>query len=733
MNLSVNGNKSLREIRRWLAAVLSVMLIATTFSSIASAADETVTGIELSYDSWDYNNSTSSLEVFIDDDAVIVSLLAATSSSSTKKDVSASATWKSSNTSYVKVDKGVLTAVGKGTATISATYGGYTQNIKVTSDYVYDSVQILKNGSNAAESYDVSLGAEQVFTLSGIKSGASNENITTNATWTSSSSSVATVDDGTVTLVGTGTTTITAKYKGKSDTVKLVVTSPYKSLALSPKTLLEIDMGDDDQTIQAIATTTSGSTETVTTKATWTTSSAAVATVEDGVVTPVATGQTKITATYLGVSSTIDVVVRTPYQSIKLSPAKEYQMMLNSPGLQITAEVQGLSGNDENVTTQAEWTSSNLIVATVTNGLVTPKAVGTTKITASIKGISRSIDITVFPSVSELTIDKESIDTFPEKSETLPKVSGTTFGGDTADVSKIVKWTVADEKIATIEDGKWTAVAVGKAVVTAELNGLKATFELNVHLTPVKLVPSTKELSVVIGKDSALPTITVVNQDGSEEDVSSKATWKASSDNAIVVNGKVKGLEASKVTLTATYLNKTTTVKAYVEEEIEKLVAEPSSLELYPGKSKSVKVTGYYVSGKKVVLSSKMNWTVSSSTLATVNGSTVKALAVGSGKLTGSYQGKTLEIPITVSPKLKSLTLSDKSLKLSPGASYSLKLQANYTTGNPADVTTSAAWVTSKASVATVSNGKIIALSKGSATIKATFDGKTVSMRVTVK
>lgn len=733
MNLSVNGNKSLREIRRWLAAVLSVMLIATTFSGIANAADETVTDIELSYDSLDYDSGTSSLKVFVEDDAVIISLLATISGASKNKDVSASATWKSSNTSIVKVDKGVLTAVGKGTATVSASYSGYTENIKVTSDYVYDSVQILKNGSNAAESYDVNLGAEQVFTLSGIKSGSSNENITTNATWTSSSSSVATVDDGTVTLVGAGTTTITAKYKGKTDTVKLVVTSPYKSLALSPKTILEIDMGDDDQTIQAIATTTSGSTETVTAKATWTTSSAAVATVKDGVVTPVATGQTKITATYLGVSSTIDVVVRTPYQSIKLSPAKEYQMMLNSPGLQITAEVQELSGGSENVTSQAEWTSSNLIVATVTNGLVTPKATGTTKITAAIKGISRSIDITVFPSVSELKIDKDSIDTFPKKSETLPKVSGTTFGGDTADVSKIVKWTVADEKIATIEDGKWTAVAVGKTVVTAELNGLKKTFELIVHLTPVKLVPSTKELSVVIGKDSALPTITVVNQDGSEENVSSKATWKASSDNAIVVNGKVKGIEASKVTLTATYLNKTTTVKAYVEEEIEKLVAEPSSLELFPGKSKSVKVTGYYVSGKKVVLSSKMDWTVSSSTLASVKGSTVKALAVGSGKLTGTYQGKTLEVPITVSPKLKSLTLSDKSLKLSPGASSSVKLQANYTTGNPVDVTTSATWVTSKASVATVSNGKIIALSKGSATIKATFNGKTVSMRVTVK
>ncbi|MNE36273.1 Bacterial Ig-like domain (group 2) [compost metagenome] len=128
-----------------------------------------------------------------------------------------------------------------------------------------------------------------------------------------------------------------------------------------------------------------------------------------------------------------------------------------------------------------------------------------------------------------------------------------------------------------------------------------------------------------------------------------------------------------------------------------------------------------------------MNWESGNTNLATVNGSSVKAVAVGTTKISGSYQGKSIVVPVVVSPKLKSLALSSKSVKLSPGATYSVKLQANYTTISPSDVTSAAVWTSSKSSVATVKNGQITAVSKGSTSIKATYAGKTVTIRVTVK
>lgn len=710
---------------------LAFVLLMTSAAGIASAAD-TVTGLEFDYDTSDYNSSSNQLEMYVENDSVNVTLMASISGASTKKDVTASATWKTTNSAAVKVDKGVLTGLSKGSATISATYEGFTIYIKAYSDYVYDEVVLLNKGVDAGKTATVNLGDKLVYTLNGSKSTKS-EDVTLDATWTSSNSSVATVDDGEVTLAGVGTTTITAKLKGKTDTITLTVQSPYESISISPSAVLDLEVDTDDTELSATAKGKDGKDYTVTSDATWTSGNTAVVTVDKGVVTPVGTGTTKITVSYRGVSTTVEVVVRTPYQSLKLSPEKEYHLQLQDDALQITAEVLTNSNTQSTVTGAATWTSSNLLVATVAAGKVTPKGAGTTKITATYKGLTRSIQVTVYPSIKALTVETTSIDSFVGDSEKFPTVKATTFDGEEVDVTSLTTWTSSDETIAVADSGKWTAKAIGETVFTANVQDYSVDVKLIVHVKPLKLLPEYKDTSIIIGKEVALPSITVVNEDGEEEDVSSSVKWKTTSDNIVLKTTTMRGLEASSVTLTATYLNKSVTVKVKIEEEIVKLVAELSKIELYPGSSKSIKVTGYYASGKTISLSSKMGWTVNPTTLATIKTTTVKGLVVGSGKLVGSYQGKTLEIPIVVSPKLKSLTLSEKSAKLSAGQSLTIKLQANYTTGAPVDATSSAVWTTTKSSVATVNNGKITAVSKGTASIKATYSGKTVTFRVTVK
>ncbi|URN95955.1 MAG: hypothetical protein NAG76_06905 [Candidatus Pristimantibacillus lignocellulolyticus] len=723
---------SLRQGQKWLAAALVITLITTSMTGIAYAADEKVTGIEFEYESSEYNSSTSSFELFVEEDKVNVSVLSTISGSTSKKDVTTLATWKSSNTSYVKVDKGVLTGVGKGTATISATYKDYKISIKATSDYVYDSVTLMQNDKAAPAKAEVEIGQSLIYTLDGSKDSVI-EDITSEATWTTSNSSIAKVDDGTIELVGTGNVTITAKLKGKSDSISLVVSSPYKSISISPDKQLELEVGEDDKKLEAIAVPKAGGTMNITDTAVWTSANPNIASIEKGKVKPVSPGKTTITVSHLGVTASIEVVVRTAYQSIKLSPEKEYHMLLQDKPLQIKAEVLNNSNISNTVTTLADWTTSDIVVATVENGLVTPKAVGTTKITASYKGVSRSIDVTVYPSVTGITLDVESIDSFANSSGDLPAVSGKLFDGSKVDVSKLVQWSSKDESIAVIEKGKWSTKELGKTVLTAKIANYEVDVELIVHVKPLKIVTDVKELSVILGKDTPYPSVIVINEDGDEEDISKKVKWKTSSDNLLLKTDSIKGLEASTVTLTATYLNKSTTVKVRIEEEIVKLVAEPTSLELNPNRSKSIKVTGYYKDGRSVVLSSKINWTVSPSTLASVKGSTIKALQVGTGIVSGSYQGISIAVPIKVTPKIKSLSLSDKSAKLAPGGTFTVKLTANYTTGNPVVVTEAAVWTTNKASVATVKDGKITAVGKGSATIKATFDGKSTTIRVTVK
>ncbi|MGO4538706.1 Ig-like domain-containing protein [Paenibacillus sp. 2TAB19] len=734
MNLRLQWNLSFMQARKWLAATLALMLIATSMTGIAYAAEDTVTGIEFDYDASDFNSSTNSLDLKVESDKINVTLFANISGSTTKKNVTSSATWKSSSASIVKVESGVLTGLGKGTATITATYSGYTVSIKATSDYVYDQIVIKDSeGGEVDSTQKIKLGEKLVYKLDGIKTNAEDELIT-DATWLTSNTAVATVVDGTITLVGAGSTTITAKYKGKSDTVVLTVSSPYKSIELNKSGLLELEIGTDDTVLTATAT----EQDTlkiipVTDIAKWTSSSTAVATVDKGSITPVGAGKTTITVSYLGVTTSIEVVVRAAYQSIKLTPEKEYHMFLQDPKLSIKAEVLTNQNETDDATQDATWTSSNVIVATVEYGVVTPKGVGTTKITASHKGVSRSIEVTVYASINAVKTESKEIDGFVSDSAELPKVTATIFDGTETDVSKLVKWTSSDEEIATIKDGKWTAVAIGEAVLTGTVQGYKVEAKLTVHVKPLKLIASTKEMSVIIGKETALPSVTVVNEDGEEEDVTKSIKWKTTSDNIVLKAETVKGLEASTVSLTGTYLNKTITVKVRIEEEIVKLVVEPTSLALNPGRSKSIKVTGYYKDGKKISLGSKMNWEVNPDTIASVNGSSVKAIAVGSGKVSGSYQGKKVEIALVVTPKLKSLSVSSKTVSLSPGAAFAITLTANYTTGSPVNATASAIWTSSKPSVATVIDGKITAVSKGTSTIKASFGGKTITIRVSVK
>jgi hypothetical protein len=738
VNLMKSWSLSFKDARRWFAATLALALILGTFGGVAQAAEDTVTGIEMDYEDADYNSVTSSLEMFVEDDKVNVTVLASISGSTSKKDVTTEAAWKTSNSSAVKVDKGVLTGVGSGTATITATYKGYSATIKAKSDFVYDEVILLQNGSTAPTSIaDIKLGETVVFTLDGKKGSADSIDITEDATWTSSSSSVATVDAGRITLVGAGTATITARFKGKSDTIKLTITSPYKSIEIGPEQpgdLLDMEIGSDDRVLTATVTPKTGGTLVVTDEAKWTSANTKVVTVEKGVVTAVGAGKTTITVSHLGVTDTLNVVVRTPFQSIRLSPEKEFHMQLQDNPLQIKAEVVDNKNVEKVITTEGTWTSSDVSVAIVSQGKVTPKGVGTTKITISHLGISRSIDVTVYPSIRKIKAEKTEIDGFKGITGELPKITATTFDGSTIDISKLVKWTNSDDEIAELDGTKWTAKALGKTTFTATAQGYEAEVTLTVHLKPVKLIAETKDLSIITGKSSDLPKVSVIYEDGEEADISKSIEWKTTSDNILLLEKSMKGLEASTVTLTGTYLNKTVSVRVKIEEEIVRFEVDPTIIELNPNRSKSIKVYGYYKDGKKVSIGTKMNWTVANGNIATVSGtSSVKALNVGTTKVTGSYQGKTVEIPVLVTPKLKSLQLSSKSAQLAIGGTYSVTIQAVYLTGSPVDATTAAVWTSSKESVATVKDGKITAVSKGSATIKASFGGKSASFRVTVK
>ena len=132
-----------------------------------------------------------------------------------------SVTWSTSDSSVAKVStKGKITAVSRGTATITATTvdGSYTATCNVTVKQPVTGVSLNVN--------DLSLNISDTSTLTATvtPSNANNKNVT----WSSSDTSIATVSNGVVTSVsvGTATITVTTSDGGYTDTCLVTVMTP---------------------------------------------------------------------------------------------------------------------------------------------------------------------------------------------------------------------------------------------------------------------------------------------------------------------------------------------------------------------------------------------------------------------------------------------------------------------------------------------------------------------------
>lgn len=672
--------------------------------------------------------NASPVFLYVDHQTAQLKVLATIEGSSTKKEVTADVVWVSSAPQSVKVDKGLLTGVAKGSAAISAKYKGFTITLNATSDYLFKELKL-----SADQTMDMDLGSSAVAVSAfAVEEEGDSYEVSDDAVWTSSNSSVAAVSKGQITPVSKGTATITARYKGLSATVKVNVSSPYYALQIEGGSSVEMTVGQEEVQLKAQAKLVGGAFEDVTEKAVWSSSNAGAITVDKGKLNAVGTGIAKITVSYLGVSTEAHVIARLPYQALILSPQKDQYIFTTDAPVQISVFVANDAASRNDVTAQANWTSSNPMAVTVNQGLITPKAPGKSIVKISYRGLTEEIQVSVMPVISNMKIDSEDLSLFKNEVQDVPAVVGTDLEGKEIDFSPLADWTSDHEDTVKVESGKLVAGKPGSAKLTVTMKGYTDTLNVTVQEKVLMLKPSYTNLSLVVGQETGLPTVKAVLEDGTEQDVTSLVKWKSSSPNLLVKGSTLKALLGSKVNLEGTYLNKSLKLLVVLEEPLASLTVEPVTVRLNPGRGQSIKVKGTYADGKEVTLSSKVQWISSNSSIATVKGSVVKGAAEGSATLTASYQGKPLTVTVNVVPKLTKLKASETSFKLKAGDTVQANVQALFDSGKTVDVTGDTAWSSSNTSVVTVTGGEITAVKKGSATIKATYNKKTVSIRVTV-
>lgn len=341
----------------------------------------------------------------------------------------------------------------------------------------------------------IPVGITQDFQATATFHDGTTQDVTMDATWTSSNPSVATVGSfGRTSGVSTSPTpvTITASFDGQSNSGQLRVSNAIlQSITVAPA-----------QTILAPASTVGffvtglyndGTTQ-FPSSATWTSSDTQVVTVTNsGFATGQQQGPAMITATVkqngISFTSTAAVVVDpSPLVSITVTPAS--QSIPAGVSAQFTATGKFQDSSQQNLTTSANWASSSPSVATVSNaypreGLATGVASGTTNITAVFFGAPNS---PATLTVSTATLTSIAISpTTPTVTVGTPvsfTATGTFSDNSMIDLTNQANWGSSNVTVATINSaGQASTASKGMTTITVSFTQNGTTTKTTTLLT----------------------------------------------------------------------------------------------------------------------------------------------------------------------------------------------------------------------------------------------------------
>ena len=218
--------------------------------------------------------------------------------------VTSSVSWSSSTPPVATVNAtGEATAVAAGSSAITAALNGASGTATLTV-----LAKSLSGISVAPSAANLAIGVTQQFTATGNYNDGSIANVTSLATWTSSSPAVAAINStGLATGIAAGSSTIRASLSGFSSTAALTVATVTSILVSPASPTIAVDAV---QQLTATAAYSNGSTADVSSSATWTSSAPAIAFVDAaGLAGGVLAGSSTITASYAGAHGTSSLTV----------------------------------------------------------------------------------------------------------------------------------------------------------------------------------------------------------------------------------------------------------------------------------------------------------------------------------------------------------------------------------------------------------------------------------------
>lgn len=318
-------------------------------------------------------------------------------------DLTATATWASSSAGVAAIaadgaGAGLATGMDVGTAEISASLGGMTASTTLTVN-----AAILTSLSITPASSAAAVGLTQQLHVAGAFSDMTTQDLTTQATWSSSAGAIAGVSNvdgsrGLVTALGAGSTVITASFGGMQASTNLAVSAAtVTSVSITPPHP-SVAKGLPQQ-FHLTGVFSDGSTADLTAQATWASSVWTVATISNaastrGFASALGAGATDVSATFRGMSAstTLTVSAAVPV-SLAMTPVNPSVSFGSTQQFHVSGTFS--DGSTQDLTAMATWTSSADLVAAISNalgtkGLVTALGLGASTVTATYAGLSAS-------------------------------------------------------------------------------------------------------------------------------------------------------------------------------------------------------------------------------------------------------------------------------------------------------------------------------------------------------
>ena len=435
--------------------------------------------------------------------------------------------------------------------------GGFTASATIT---VAEGIIKVTGVTLDKPSLELEIGESDTLTATVAPDDATNKAVS----WSSANDAIATVEDGVVTAVAAGETTVTVTtvdgdFKATANVV--VKAAPIKVTGVSlDQTMVTLEIGES-VTVEATVTPENATNKEVK----WSIANTAIATVTDGVVTAVAEGETTLTATTADGGHTATIPVKVVTEKVPVE-----QVLMNYPSQILEGEegfisvlVMPLNATNRNVTItlsdpevlSIKYKGPNTDVPQADDYTIKGLKPGTCTIKAVSDegGFERECTITVRSNiiikVSSITISPET--TTIEVGETK-QLTAAVLPNDAE--NKEIEWSSSDTSVATVDaNGLVTGVASGEVTITATAkDGSRVTGTAQVTVSTglvesIAVKPYTCEIEVG-SKKQLTATVSPSDADNKEVEWSSSNTSVATVD----ANGLVTGVAAGEATITAT-------------------------------------------------------------------------------------------------------------------------------------------------------------------------------------